>query len=412
MKQPVYLLLLLIISLPGLAQSGMPDSLFPQKKALLSKYIPTNEGEFLYKAFMMEPNMMLEQLGNFHTAADQLIQKYPDTARQQLMKKDVAFFIRNLLSEYTIYYGVDSVKQARFYEFMEQRVKSPGTGGQIDSVYKTMHVKKMDSSWKKQLDSMVYNNWAINDWDLYQQSAAYRRAVNEQIDYYKYTTHRQDFANGVNNDIIRQTIIREKVTAPRLKEYLDYEQTGDIIKSGEDSALIATAYQQFISTCTNKNYTAAIQQLYNNYRQFSDNSPAPDFSYRNISNNLVSLRSLSGKFVYIDIWATWCGPCKAEIPYLTTMEEQYKGKNIHFVSISVDQPADKEKWKKYVTTKKLKGIQLMTDHAFDAEFIKKFNINSIPRFILIDPMGKIVSANAMRPSDPELKKQLDKLLGI
>ncbi|MNY06128.1 hypothetical protein D3C86_1388720 [compost metagenome] len=80
------------------------------------------------------------------------------------------------------------------------------------------------------------------------------------------------------------------------------------------------------------------------------------------------------------------------------------------MSLSVDQQKDKSKWTSYVKDNKLGGIQLLADQDFNSDFVKKYNINSIPRFILIDPAGKIVSGDAKRPSNPELRKQFDTLL--
>jgi thiol-disulfide isomerase/thioredoxin len=119
---------------------------------------------------------------------------------------------------------------------------------------------------------------------------------------------------------------------------------------------------------------------------------------------------MKGKYVYIDVWATWCGPCRAEIPYLKKAEEKYHGKNIEFVSISVDTDKDHDKWKNFVTEKALGGIQLFADKNWNSDFIKAFGINSIPRFILIDPNGVVVDADAKRPSNPKLIEQLDGLL--
>ena len=71
---------------------------------------------------------------------------------------------------------------------------------------------------------------------------------------------------------------------------------------------------------------------------------------------------------------------------------------------------DFEKWKKFVAEKQLGGVQLFADKDWNSDFIKSFGINSIPRFILIDPSGKVVSADAARPSDSKLSEQLDALL--
>lgn len=141
-----------------------------------------------------------------------------------------------------------------------------------------------------------------------------------------------------------------------------------------------------------------------------NNTVSPSFDYVNFKGGKTKLEDLRGKYVYIDVWATWCGPCRAEIPHLKKIEEKYHNKKIEFVSISVDTKKDYEKWKKFVTEKELGGIQLFADSDWNSQFIKEYNINGIPRFILIDPQGKIVNANADRPSSPRLVEVLDGLL--
>ena len=128
---------------------------------------------------------------------------------------------------------------------------------------------------------------------------------------------------------------------------------------------------------------------------------SPKFvDYENFKGGTTSLDDLKGKYVYIDMWATWCNPCKQEIPYLQKVEKKYHGKNIEFVSISVDSERDYETWKKMVADKELTGIQLYSKR--DKNFSGAYKVNSIPRFILIDPQGNIVDANAPRPSSPRL----------
>ncbi|MFC4748061.1 TlpA family protein disulfide reductase [Flavobacterium branchiicola] len=135
-----------------------------------------------------------------------------------------------------------------------------------------------------------------------------------------------------------------------------------------------------------------------------------DFTYNDINDKAVSFSDFKGKLVYIDLWATWCGPCKAEIPHMKKIEEDYHGKNIVFVSLSLDKPKDAQKWKDFVTKEQLKGIQLMADKDFSSDVAKNYDVNAIPRFLLFDTKGNIINADALRPSNPELREQLDKLL--
>lgn len=141
-----------------------------------------------------------------------------------------------------------------------------------------------------------------------------------------------------------------------------------------------------------------------------NSAKSPLFDYENYAGGKTKLEDLKGKYVYVDVWATWCGPCRGEIPSLQKVEEKYKGKNIEFVSISIDTQKDHDKWKNFVKDKSLGGTQLMADKDWSSDFTKAFKINSIPRFILIDPTGMVVDADAARPSDPKLVEKLDSLL--
>jgi len=146
-----------------------------------------------------------------------------------------------------------------------------------------------------------------------------------------------------------------------------------------------------------------------NYVGLNKGDPSPKFNYPDQNGQNVSLDDLKGKYVYVDVWATWCGPCKKEIPFLKEMDEAYKGKNIAFVSLSIDKMEHKDKWLKMIEDEDLKGIQILADNDWNSEFVTAYNIKGIPRFILIDTEGNIVNSNAPRPSDPSLKEVLSTL---
>jgi thiol-disulfide isomerase/thioredoxin len=149
------------------------------------------------------------------------------------------------------------------------------------------------------------------------------------------------------------------------------------------------------------------EKMHKNLVRFAKGTSSPEFiNYENFNGGTTSLSDLKGKYVYIDVWATWCRPCKDEIPSLKILENDFHGKNIEFVSISVDKLNAYEAWKKMVKDLDLKGVQLFADNNFESDFITAYGINSIPRFILLDPKGNIVDANANRPSNPKLRDLL------
>ncbi|MDN6309988.1 MAG: TlpA family protein disulfide reductase [Psychroflexus sp.] len=132
--------------------------------------------------------------------------------------------------------------------------------------------------------------------------------------------------------------------------------------------------------------------------------------YENYEGGTSSLKDYRGSYVYIDMWATWCVPCLYEIPFMKEIEESYKDKNITFLAVSVDNQEDKGKWRQMIEKRELDdGIQLLADKDMESQFVKDYFIYGIPRFILLDPEGRVVSADAPRPSDDKLKELFNSL---
>ncbi|MDO4783211.1 MAG: TlpA disulfide reductase family protein [Capnocytophaga felis] len=150
------------------------------------------------------------------------------------------------------------------------------------------------------------------------------------------------------------------------------------------------------------------QMRYESFEKLKPGNPSPAFELDNFAGGKTSLESFKGKLVYIDVWATWCVPCLKEIPKLQELENEYHGKDIVFVSISIDQ--DKQKWTNYQTANKLTGVQLHSDMSVTDNFANLYDIQSIPRFILIDKEGNIIDANAPRPSASSIKELINKHL--
>lgn len=140
----------------------------------------------------------------------------------------------------------------------------------------------------------------------------------------------------------------------------------------------------------------------------SKGQPAINFTYPDLNGKQVSLTDFKGKVVLVDVWATWCGPCKQEIPSLKKMEEEMRSKDIVFMSVSVDEQKDHQKWKDFVASENLAGVQLFASGWSD--IAKFYNIKGIPRFMVFDKKGNIVSIDAPRPSGTELKLLLEEEL--
>jgi thiol-disulfide isomerase/thioredoxin len=143
-------------------------------------------------------------------------------------------------------------------------------------------------------------------------------------------------------------------------------------------------------------------------RNFAAGEPAIGFSGEDLSGKQVAFSDFKGKVVVVDVWATWCGPCKAELPHLAKLEEEMEGKNVVFLGCSVDEVKDKQKWIDFVNEKQMKGVQIFTKGHTD--LTKLYDIPGIPRFMVFDQKGNIVNIDAPRPSTPELKALIEKVL--
>ncbi|MFH6933902.1 TlpA disulfide reductase family protein [Flavobacterium sp. YO12] len=218
-----------------------------------------------------------------------------------------------------------------------------------------------------------------------------------------------------SNFLAQQALRNEKLEEAFSKEPAEFAAILEAKKKTDVESLEKGNFDPEFVTAMKSNFERFNQFAVENYERTAKankliGKPSPEFDYENYKGGKTKLSDLKGKYVYIDLWATWCAPCRAEIPYLQKIEEKYHGKNIEFVSISIDKAKDNEKWKKFVADKNLGGVQLFADKDWESEFVVNYGVMGIPRFILIDPKGNIVSSDAERPSSPDLQKQLDSLL--
>ena len=128
-----------------------------------------------------------------------------------------------------------------------------------------------------------------------------------------------------------------------------------------------------------------------------------DFYLEDINGDQVSLTDFEGKLLYVDIWASWCGPCRKQFPYAKKLKEKFSKrqlKKIKFIYISID--TDYEKWKESLEKLNLDGYQFISPSDKLNSASSYFGVSSIPRYIIIDESGNILSPNAKRPSDETL----------
>ncbi len=173
----------------------------------------------------------------------------------------------------------------------------------------------------------------------------------------------------------------------------------------DDIADLQNIYYTYV---TSPSLNAIFKQACAKWDKAAVGRPSPDFNGEDINGKQMSLRDFRGKYVYIDMWATWCGPCQKELPHLKKLEEKFHGRNITFVGLSID--ADKAKWEARVRSGELCGTQLHIGRG--SKFQTDYRITGIPRFILLDPNGRIVNPDMTRPSSEDTEKILNAQQGL
>lgn len=209
--------------------------------------------------------------------------------------------------------------------------------------------------------------------------------------------------------LAKEQVVQESYKQPVLKELMTFDNIYDYMQmDGTDD--VEDQYQDFLSNAQNEALKMRLNEEYGKWSHLQKGKPAPSFTFPDQEENKYSLQDFKGKVVYIDVWATWCGPCLAEQPYLEEIEQEYAGnEDIVFMGVSIDD--EKAAWLNAVTQKEMSGVQLFSEGGFNSEINQKYNILGIPRFILIDKAGNLVDATAARPSSEGIRGQLAELVG-
>ncbi|MFM2385489.1 MAG: hypothetical protein RL660_246 [Bacteroidota bacterium] len=116
---------------------------------------------------------------------------------------------------------------------------------------------------------------------------------------------------------------------------------------------------------------------------------APDFALTKLDGTAFTLSSMRGKYVLVDFWASWCGPCRAENPNVVAAYQKFKGKNFDIVGVSLDD--DKDAWQAAVTRDNLTWTHVSDLQKWASVVVRLYNLNSIPSNVLIDPDGYVIA---------------------
>ncbi len=208
-----------------------------------------------------------------------------------------------------------------------------------------------------------------------------------------YTDVKQQFIDKNLNGSIKEFVLAEWA-------YSNLTQGNDIVQGQIITDQLEEEYPQ----------SQYLDLLFNTIQLTQNLQPgnvAPDFTFPDQNGKMVSLSDFIGKVVYLDIWASWCGPCMNEVPHAKKLQEDFEGKEVVFLYVSVD--ADENAWKNTITQKELGGVHLLSNSNSSTDISALYNAQGIPQYVLIGKDGNIVDSNAKRPSG-NIKEDLEALL--
>ncbi|MES2629219.1 MAG: TlpA disulfide reductase family protein [Bacteroidota bacterium] len=335
----------------------------------------------------------LDLENNLYTAGEEDFIPVNDSLRkirEQLFTESRKTFVSNVAEEFT-YLEESLIKTKWINRYMEHELYFPLFTEQAEY---TPSAKMLE--YRKEIDP---NNARLLVLDEYLGMLDYfidikKKEANQGIDEVSMSNLERmtlEF-NTIEKNITNKPVVDEV----KYKWVQKFLQTNGI--EGAEKELT-----EYIQTVSDPIRRQELEADYKKWEALQNGEQSPEIRAVTMAGDSIKLSAYRGKYIYLDFWATWCKPCRDEIPFLEKLTADLKKDSIVVISVSLDEELDT--WARIVRLKKMTGIQWFAEK--DA-VISAYNLASIPRYVIIDPQGKIVSANAERPSG-NIREQLKQL---
>ena len=140
----------------------------------------------------------------------------------------------------------------------------------------------------------------------------------------------------------------------------------------------------------------------------ADAKGVPNLTLKDLAGHSQKLSELRGQIIVLSFWATWCTPCLEELPRLSTLNEEFAGKNVHFVAVSIDEAKDRAKVEPYLAKQ---NIHLDVWVGGDADLLTRFGLGDVvPATLILDEQGQVVTRIMGEAKDEDVRSHLDWLL--
>lgn len=214
----------------------------------------------------------------------------------------------------------------------------------------------------------------------------------------------RDVISHHSDSTLKEVWFKELAIPERTAELYACAEEVDRLRNEVSPQAVSQA-EAFVQTVKNADFRNEVEQKIQQASKLLPGKEAIDFAITNVKGEEKHLSDFKGKVIYIDLWATWCGPCIHESPYFEKLAKEYEGKEVVFLPISTDTTV--KPWLNYLKAHKKDLVQY---HSNDEALVTDWAILYIPRFILIDKDFKIVNAYAPRPSEKEAAALIDATL--
>lgn len=344
--------------------------------------------------FMAKYVLTYGLIDNFHSAAHKLNAKEPaefEKAITELVQRELNFLVENsaglpqsFIEFWNAYYEYSKYNKMISYPLMHEVVKKKSYDvGEIPmenyEVAKRVPAKFNDEF----MYILPYRNY-IDDYyqSLLTIESKNKPATKENVPY----THQDKLLELSRQHMPANS--EEYVFANHIHTYIRHAPL----------ARTEQLYSTFNSRYKDSKYAKYLSARIEQKKRLSVGAPAIDFTVSDAEGNKVKLSELKGKVVYIDFWASWCGPCIAQFKHTKKIKEHFAGKDVVFVYVSIDENNDV--WLKAKEKHELTGLHTRVD-GWKGKIAVDYGVNGIPAYFLVDREGKFATEDTPRPSNSE-----------
>lgn len=207
------------------------------------------------------------------------------------------------------------------------------------------------------------------------------------------TTFRQGFSDRYKVASAEKMKLQESYLASHPDSYFSLMALRETTENEEDPSKIEASFNKLSAGLKSSTAGQGLAKTIASLKATQIGALAPDFTQNDVNDKPVKLSDFRGKYVLLDFWASWCGPCRGENPNVVKAYQTYKDKNFTVLGVSLDMPGKKDNWLNAIKADGLEWTQVSDLQGWNNAASKMYGVKGIPQNYLIGPDGKIVGKN-------------------